>query len=341
MNNVTTEQIRQARVTNLYEFLLRVHPRDVLREGDSLRLCNNHSVSVKQGYAGYMDFATNLTGNSIEFLVNFLDYDFVDAVRALLNCSSGVSVTHEQSSMADTTSAETTVSKVFSLPPAVQGQYRQLFAYLHQIRKIPVPIIQKIIDEQIAYQEATHNNIIFVPPSRDFGEVKGSNSFQSFRGVLPCSNPMGFWWIKTGNLHSHTDEVFICESAIDALSLYALHEYDYAYRLARKEPAMRIPRLYVSIAGVGNIQKCIAIRQQKERVFLCFDRDNAGDTAIQKLDEWGSTEFYKKHPGNGYRYTSPFLTYRPASSNCKDWNDELRNCIDYYTNQNLQLNIIV
>lgn len=68
--NVTKAQIQAARKADLYHFLLRHRPNDVLREGESIRLCCDHSVSIKEGYCGYTDFATGETGNAIDYLVH-------------------------------------------------------------------------------------------------------------------------------------------------------------------------------------------------------------------------------------------------------------------------------
>ena len=61
--NVSKEQIRAARQVDLYEFLTNRHNGSFIREGRSIRPRNNHSISIKEGYAGYMDFATNEGGN--------------------------------------------------------------------------------------------------------------------------------------------------------------------------------------------------------------------------------------------------------------------------------------
>ena len=46
MAHVTHEQIKAARIVNLYAFLLSHHPDAVKQEGNSLRLRSNNSVSV-------------------------------------------------------------------------------------------------------------------------------------------------------------------------------------------------------------------------------------------------------------------------------------------------------
>ena len=82
--NVTKAQIQAARKADLYRFLLRHHPNEVCKEGESIRLCCNHSVSIKEGYCGYTDFATDKTGNAIDCLIHYFNYTLPDAVSALL-----------------------------------------------------------------------------------------------------------------------------------------------------------------------------------------------------------------------------------------------------------------
>ena len=48
-----------------------IHPKD------------NRSLSIKQGYSGYLDFSTGDKGNSVDFLVKYMDYQLDDAVFAL------------------------------------------------------------------------------------------------------------------------------------------------------------------------------------------------------------------------------------------------------------------
>ena len=52
-NTVSKEQIRKARMADLYRFLKKHHMDDLLIEGHSIRLKGNHSVSIKQSYSGY------------------------------------------------------------------------------------------------------------------------------------------------------------------------------------------------------------------------------------------------------------------------------------------------
>ena len=74
---------KAARTADLNTFLRTHHPHDIKITGDSIKLKNNNSVTLKRGYSGWQDWSTEKTGNSIDFLMNYLDYDFQEAVIAL------------------------------------------------------------------------------------------------------------------------------------------------------------------------------------------------------------------------------------------------------------------
>lgn len=157
---VSKMDIKAARRVCLYDFLLSRHPGDVDLEGDSLRLSCNHSVSVKTGYAGFTDFSDGHGGNAIEFLIDYFGYEFSNAVTALCEFARDYKPTKArqntpgatQTPRADKIPANAGNSpqgpqRTFIPPEPVQGQYRQLFAYLTQQRGIPPALIQILIND--------------------------------------------------------------------------------------------------------------------------------------------------------------------------------------------------
>ena len=95
---VSKTDSRRARRVCLYDFLLSRHPGDVEQEGDSLRLRWTPSVSIKSGYAGFTDFSSKDTGNAVDCLTNYFDYEFPDAVAALCEFASGHDAPSRESS---------------------------------------------------------------------------------------------------------------------------------------------------------------------------------------------------------------------------------------------------
>lgn len=286
MRYFTQAQLQQARKTNLYEFLIKYHFNDFSREGKSIHLKNNRSISIKQGYCGYMDFATEEKGNSIDFLTKYMGYQLDEAVFAL--CQNGIikdldiqqEYKHKQATL--------------QLPEATSEAYKHLYAYLLH-RGISVKTIKALIEMKIMYQD-NYRNIIFVNQEMDWAECRGTNSFSdakckysnscvnfkeesyglcgnmrscekykkfSYHRMIANSRTDGFWWFP---IQKNAPEViYVCESSIDAISLYELHQIDGIIENV----------VYISIGGVSK-QATINRLKQHKHVVLAVDNDEAG-----------------------------------------------------------------
>lgn len=287
---VSKTDIKTARRVCLYDFLLSEHPGDVEQEGDSLRLRCNHSVSIKSGYAGFTDFSSGDTGNAIECLTNYFDYEFPDAVtalcefdrshRSLRTCQNAPGVPQMLQADKVFTSAVSrpqAPQRGFIPPEPVQGPYRQLYAYLTQQRGIPPALVQMLINNGILYQEKEHNNLVFINPSRTFAELRGSNSTKSFHRVM-FADVDTFWWFK---MHGDSEAKigYVCEGAIDAISLFCLH-------LAGQADPPGQNALYCGIGGVANQQRINRIKTYASniggQIVIAVDNDQAGAECRQR-----------------------------------------------------------
>lgn len=308
--NVDHALLQEARRADLYDFCIRNHADGFTREGNSLRPIWNHSISIKQGYSGYKDFSSDETGNAIDFLTRYLGYDIIDAVFALTGTNT--QAVQKKCKKQAVFKAE---KQTFQLPPAINGPYTQLFAYLNKTRKIPGPVIQKMIDHHILYQEQEHNNAVFVNVERTMYEMTGTLSGSRFKQVQYKDNQSAFWWFKSGSLKGKPSGIFVCESAIDAMSLFAIHAYQHAIKPV-SSVFMDTQKLYISMSGVANTQKIDLLMQHRSGpVFLEFAVDN--DDAGRAL--------YEKYKGKDIYITSLF-----PPEPYKDWNDVLQAEIDHY-----------
>lgn len=281
--NVTAEQLQIARRTDLYAFLLKYHDSDFMHEKNSIRLKNNHSISIRRGYTGYMDFATNETGNSVDFLINYMGYGLVDAVRAL---TAGISITAPVPPTAAQQPAVNNVPPQFPAP--VDGRYKNLFAYLAG-RGISAKTIQALVSRKIIYQEKSKNNIVFINFERDFAELRGTYTYgKPFHGVVSNCRHDGFWYFYTSK---NAGTAYICEAAVDAISLYELHR-------KQKNPE---PAFYVSIAGVSKQAAINRVKISGLAPVLAVDNDDAGQKCRER---------------------NPDLKYILPTR--KDWNDDLQ-----------------
>lgn len=312
-NIVSQKQIRIARKADLYGYLSENHENEVQKEGESIRLCADHSVSIKNGFNGYMDFATNETGNAIDCLVNYFSYDLQEAVISL--CEFMGYDTSDFSDEPQDSSGNSMIQKPaipnvisaapFSLPEPIEGEPKHLFAYLTQTRKIPEDIVKSLISDGLMYQERKHNNIVFVNPERTFSEIRGTNTSKHFHQVR-FADKAAFWWFKTDGLRSTPDIAFIFESAIDAISMYAIRKiYDRKNNNTCKENKNI---LFCSIAGVANQQRIDRIKAGMDaaglQTVLSVDNDEAGERCRQRNPECGH-----------------------AIPRYKDWNENLKHLI--------------
>lgn len=302
--------IRRARRADLYAYLCKFHPNEVTQEGDSLRLNCDHSVSIKANWSGYNDFATGETGNAVECLTRFFDYDFQEAAAALAmfdgvpegdlalpdetitlpgTPGSPVAATGiTPASMAPASphgppAASQAPPKPFVLPVAHQGPYLQLFAYLTQQRGIPAEMVRILIDDGLLYQEAGHANAVFTDPAKTFAELRGTVPGKPFHRVM-FSDPAAFWWFKPGGPEAIPKIAYICEGAIDAISLYLY--------LVSDDANCAETGLYCSIAGVANQRRIDRIKSGMAAAgcptVLAVDADNAGRLCCQRNPDCGT-----------------------------------------------------
>ena len=244
---VTKEQIRQARKANLADYLLREYPADVKIVGTSLCLRRNPSLYVKKAIPGYHDFATGEHGNSIDFLTRYLNFSFADAVTTL--CRIGAPSFNA-----------TAGTKQFSLPQQAERPFGKVVKYLTG-RGIPENLVTYLIQEGLLYQDL-YGNAVFVDPDESYCEIRGTGVGNHFHGCRKKASDR-FWYFLT---ESKPEAVYICEAAIDALSLMLIHQKE-----GKNEPAA-----YVSIGGVAN-QRTIDRLKRKHGVVLAVDNDQAGE----------------------------------------------------------------
>ena len=261
---VTEQQKRQARKANLFEYLAAHHADSVEldRQGKTLRLVANHSISVKDGYSGYLDFATDEHGNGT-------------AVLALCGES-------PKDFSFSSTSIKPLQKQEIQLPPPATD-YRRMMAYLTQSRRLPAPLVQMLIDKRLLYQAANANNAVFVSSKRDFAELRGTLTAKPYHGIAKGSRHDGAWAFRLGDT---ANVAYICESAVDAVSLAAILG-ESAY--------------YVSIAGVAKQAAIDRVKKSQLTVVIATDNDQAGDECRRRNNDCE--------------------TLRPEK---KDWNEDLR-----------------
>ena len=234
---------------------MQVHPSRFERRGNSLRFIDNHSISIQKNYCGFHDFATGENGNSLDFLVRHLQYLLPDAVDALLHYGDPMT----------TNPFHPTVPEVhFQAPPVYTGSPSRIVRYLSS-RGIPEAFSRQLIKCGLIYQSEQHGTVVFLSKKKDYYELRGTSPGVKFHqcGKL---NPDRFWAFRP----SECKLVYgmVCESAIDAISLYLL--------ISQKCPQAAHDYVYCSIGGVSN-QKAIDRIRSFLPVIIAVDNDPAGE----------------------------------------------------------------
>ncbi|MBR1683495.1 MAG: toprim domain-containing protein [Clostridia bacterium] len=254
------ELIRKARRTDLAEFLLAYHPDAVKRTGSCVYLREYDSVYTRFGFCGYTRFSTGEKGNSIDLLVRYLGYDFKRAVEVLT--SSGMpNVSDPSLSPSSTTSHAEAPSIQYERPQPDEQPYKRVVAYLLS-RGIPEDTIRMLLSENLLYQEKGTGNAVFISRNQDFCELRGTIPGVTFHGIRR-KYPNCFWSMKSTS--GRVERAYICEGAIDAISLSVLHAMKGTSEAAA----------YVGIGGVTNQQPINRISKSVETI-IAVDNDKAG-----------------------------------------------------------------
>ena len=260
------ERARQARRVDLYSFLIRYHSNDIIQEGRFLRLKCDTSIVVKEGYSGYSKYNEPRStghGNGIDLLSKYLGYSRLDAVFAL---SKEYGTGHQVNARSSAPVKSTTLSNS-SLFPERSDSSNRVLAYLTKTRGLSYDTVKALIQAGLLYQDVPYSNAVFINHEQNFCEIRGTCSYTApFHGCRSRKDSSAYWSFRIG--HGDLKEVYICESAIDAISLYELH---------RLTGSIKSPVMYCSIGGVGKQATIEHIASGcTYRTILAVDSDEAG-----------------------------------------------------------------
>ena len=282
----TKEQGAAARKVPLADFLLSRYPGELeCYSHGRYRLSSNHAIKINRGIPGYQNWLDNTDhGNSVDYLIRYHGRSLQEAVLELYEYASGQpAAATDLIRTAGARDPSNQARRPFRLPEQAADDER-VRKYLSNSRGLEKGVVSMLIGRGLLYESIPHHNAVFVNADKTFYEM---------RGTAP-ERPFHQSYGKTGNecwyfspLGGKTAIVYVCESSIDAISLFLLRkETDAAY------------------AGIGGAGKQAAIDRIKSvpgiRCIIAADSDAAGDKCREN------------NPG--------CETIRPEN---KDWNEDL------------------
>ena len=205
-------------------------------------------LCTKKGLGGYKNYITLETGNSIDFLVNHMNYGFQQAVTCLVAGSRSIS-----------SSGDAPSSRQVVFPQRSAESYA-VRAYL-SARGFTNEVIDHLMEQELLYQD-TNRNAVFRSSAGDFYEARGTWAGKPFHQCGKMKSDCFWSFAPNGS----PDKAYVCEGAIDAVSLYLLHLRN----------GLSTKNAYCGIAGVANQQTIDKIRLWLPAV-IAVDNDTAGE----------------------------------------------------------------
>lgn len=244
--------LERCRNVNLADFLLKYDNGSWRVQGKYLRHIDHDScvVDTVSGY-WYWNSKGEFGRNIINFLQIFYGLSFPHAIKTI--CSEC------QIEYTDPIDNPVSIKK----PTRVQSPWPELYDYLCRKRMLDYAIIRSLVSDGIVFlsQYKSSKNIVFSNKDSQHYEITGIGE----KRFKLCSDSDSYWSFKTGDV----SRAYICESAIDAISLY---------EIIKKEGT------YISVCGSANRIKLInSISEEFSEVYLAVDNDFAGNKAASML----------------------------------------------------------
>lgn len=286
----TDEQKAQARQTDIVSLLIS-QGETVKRSGKEFVWKDGSQKVTVRGNLWFHQYE-RVGGDAIDFVRRFYNKSYPEAVEYLLGNSGGT---------IKTSPPVIKEAKPFKLPPKNENNSR-VKAYLLHTRGIDEDVFQAFVDKGLIYESADYHNAVFVGYDKDgiprHAHKRGSGSQSTYKGNAPNSQPeYSFHWFGKSKY------LFLFEAPIDMLSFISMHKENWKRNS------------YAASCSVSDkvLFQCLKDNPCIEKVYLCFDSDEAGQTAANKI----STKLF------ALGIESEILVPK-----FKDWNEDLQSAVN-------------
>ncbi|MPM04900.1 DNA primase [bioreactor metagenome] len=285
----TDEQKQQANSVDLVDFLQR-QGEQLVRSGREWRWKRYDSVTVRGNQ--WFRHSRKEGGHAIDFVQQFYDMSFPEAVNYLLGEDCGVEWNQ-------TVKSAPAPRKEFALPEA-NPDMRRVFAYLIKQRFIDREVLSRFAHEKLIYEDKEYHNAVFVGLDENgvprHAHKRGTyTQGEPYKGNVEGSDPK-YSFHRIGE----SCVLHVFEAPVDMLSFITLNRKDWQRHS------------YVTLDGVSEhaMLRQLELNPHLKSVALCMDYDEAGIEATGRLKDILSEKGYAD------------ISVR--QSQYKDWNEDLK-----------------
>ena len=256
----TKEQREQARRTDLANFLVS-RGEKVKKSGSEYEWLDGSQKVTIRGHLWYHQYEQK-GGDAIDFIRKFYNKDYAEAVEMLLNNCGGQIITSPPIEKE---------RKPFELPPR-NDRMSRVFSYLLLTRGIDKDVLFEFVRRKMIYESANYHNAVFVGYDSSgkprHANKRGTVTNNPYKGNVAGSQPE-----YSFHFNGTSEKLFLFEAPIDMLSYISMHKENWKNHS------------YAASCSVSDrvLFQCLNDNPNIKNVFLCFDNDEAGQTANKRI----------------------------------------------------------
>lgn len=256
----TKEQREQARCTDLAQFLIS-HGEKIRKSGSEYEWFDGSQKVTIRGHLWYHQYEQK-GGDAVDFVRRFYNKDYAEAVEILLDNCGGQIITSPPIEKEH---------NPFELPPR-NDRMSRVFSYLLLTRGIDKDVLFEFVRNKMIYESADYHNAVFVGYDLNgiprHAHKRGTVTSNSYKGNVAGSQPE-----YSFHFNGTSDKIFLFEAPIDMHSYISMHKENWQ------------EHSYAASCSVSDrvLFQCLKDNPNIKNVFLCFDNDEAGQTANKRI----------------------------------------------------------
>lgn len=305
---LTSEQITMAKEIPV-EKVASAMGYTLVRKGNYFSLKEMDSLMIHTKKNRWWRYSNNQHGNSVDFMIQFGNYNFIEAVIHCLEIGN-ISIKMNWDEMERMVKSKRKLKtkkeiKEMRLPPRAEN-FRRLYAYLMKRRMLSADTIHFFIKNKLMYEDSEHHNIIFLGKSADgkihYAAKHGTfemNGRKAFRGDVAGNNKS--YGVNLRNPES--EKVVVFEAVIDMMSYFEIEK--------QAEIKCLDNLLALGMLSDAPLDTFLNENPQIRKIVFALDHDKKGIEAMENLEE--------KYKEKGFLVSRYFYP-----ENVKDVNDFLK-----------------